>query len=280
VTLVQDVTPSHGPPYLTFPTLAIPGLAHAVFTRRGGVSATPFDSLNVSTSVGDDPLAVERNRDLVAAALARARDSLVFAGLVHGTSVAIVASRTEGRPLQGGGRSIPGVDALLTADPEVTLVITAADCAPIFLVDPARRAIGLVHAGWRGIAAGVIPAAIAAMREAFGSNPSAIRAAIGPSLGPCCGEFSDPRRELPAWCAPYVNGRFVDLWAMAEAQLHEAGLCGDGIATARICTVCRRDLFFSHRGDRGHSGRFAAVLALERVERPTPAAEPADAGAR
>lgn len=271
---MQEVTPARGPRYLTFPTLTMPGLVHAIFTRRGGVSLAPFDSLNVSTSVGDDPHAVGQNRDLVAAALERERDSLVMAGLVHGAAVATVTPSTPGRPLPGGGRSIPGMDALITSDPGVTLVVTAADCAPVFLVDPSRRAIGLVHAGWRGTVAGVIPAVIAAMRVAFGSDPGDIRAAVGPSLGPCCGEFSDPRRELPAWCAPFIRGRYVDLWAMVAAQLREAGLSGDHIATAQICTVCRRDMFFSHRGDKGHSGRCAAVLALEREQRVRPASIP------
>jgi len=326
------------------------GVRHAVFTRRGGVSATPFDSLNVSASVGDDPAAVDRNRDLVLAALERPRASLVMAGLVHGTTVARVTAeslrRGQGQPLPnpisvhdtqgeldrydaashgerdrpaslarplprsvrssravateaggppalpvrpssdpevGGppalpvrpgsedeprvldrGYVAPDVDALVTDDPDVTLLVTAADCAQVFVVDPHRPAVGLAHAGWRGTAAGVLTATVEAMRRHFGSDPADLRATVGPCLGPCCAQFSDPHRELPAWCAPFIHGDHVDLWAMNRQQLLGAGLRPEHIAVAEVCTVCNRDLFFSHRGDHGRTGRFAAVISLDR----------------
>ena len=142
------------------------------------------------------------------------------------------------------------------------LLLTAADCAQVFLVDPRHRAVGLAHAGWRGTAAGVLTRTVAAMQEHFGSDPAELRAAIGPCLGPCCARFSDPHRELPAWCAPFIHGNYVDLWAMNRHQLQEAGVGAERIAVAEICTVCRRDLFFSHRGDGGRSGRFAAAMGL------------------
>ena len=252
------------PPRYVFDALAptSSGIVHAVFTRHGGVSAAPFASLNVSVSGGDDPASVAANRARVLAALGRPREGLVMAGLVHGTTVARVDAATPARPLDGGGRYVRGVDALLTDDPRVTLLLSAADCAQVFLVDPVRRAVGLAHAGWRGTAAGILTATVAAMRAQFGSDPARLRAAIGPCLGPCCARFSDPHRELPPWCAPFIRDSHVDLWAMNRHQLLEAGLPAESIAVAGICTVCRRDTFFSHRGDSGRTGRFAALIAI------------------
>lgn len=243
----------------------VESVTHAVFSRHGGVSTAPFDSLNVSSSIGDDPSAVAINRDRVLAALERPRSGLVMAGLVHGTAVARVdGAIAEGEhPLDGGGCYVPDVDALVTDDPAVTLVVTAADCAQVFFVDPVRRVAGLAHAGWRGTAAGVLTATVEALGAHFGSRPSDLLAAVGPCLGPCCARFSDPRRELPAWCAPYIDGHYVDLWAMNRRQLLDAGLLPARVAVAGICTVCRRDLFFSHRGDGGRTGRFAAAIGLD-----------------
>lgn len=251
------------PPYYTFATLAPQGgVRHAVFTRHGGVSSAPFTSLNVSSSIGDDPGAVMINRDRVMAALERPRAGLVMAGLVHGTTVARVDASTAGEPLAGGGRYVPAVDALISDDPAVTLLLTAADCAQVFLVDARHRAVGLAHAGWRGTAAGVLTATVVAMRAQFGSDPAELDAAIGPCLGPCCARFSDPHSELPAWCAPFIHGNHVDLWAMNRRQLLEAGLRPERVAVAAVCTVCRRDEFFSHRGAGGRTGRFAAAIGV------------------
>lgn len=251
------------PPYYVFDGLDPHDVAvHGLFTRHGGVSTEPFASLNVSSSIGDDLGAVNTNRGRVLAALGRPRESLVLAGLVHGTAVARVDAATVGVPLDGGGRYIPDVDALVTDDPAVTLVITAADCAQVLVVDAHRRAVGLAHAGWRGTAAGVLAATVEALRAHYGSDPADLRAAIGPCLGPCCARFTDPRRELPPWCAPFIHGHHVDLWAMNAHQLIEAGLPAEAVSVARVCTVCRRDLFYSHRGDRGRTGRFAATIGL------------------
>jgi len=260
---MRRVARAGAPPYYVFDALDPEGLAvHGVFTRHGGVSAAPFDTLNVSSSIGDDADAVNANRARVLAALDRPRRGLVMAGLVHGVVVARVDAATPGAPLDSGGRYIPRVDALVTDDPAVTLALTAADCAQVFIVDPRRRAVGLAHAGWRGTAAGVLSALVAALCGHYGSDPSDLRAAVGPCLGPCCARFSDPRNELPAWCAPFIHGDHVDLWAMNRRQLREAGLRPDHIRVAEVCTVCHRDLFYSHRGDKGRTGRFAAAIGL------------------
>jgi YfiH family protein len=236
-------------------------VAHGVFTRHGGVSAHPFASLNVSYSVGDRAEDVAKNRTYCAEALDLPLTAVTVAGLVHGAAVGIVGcAATE--PLPDGTRLAPQVDALISAKPGQALLITAADCLQVFLLDPVTPAIGLAHAGWRGLVQGTIGATVKAMHDAYGSQSSDIRACIGPGLGPCCAEFTDPRRELPASFSPYIQGRNVDLWAAAEGQLRAAGLDAVHVDALALCTRCHRDQFFSHRGDHGRTGRFAAIIAL------------------
>lgn len=243
---------------------------HAVFTRHGGVSAPPLHSLNVSFSRGDDPALVAENRRRCAAALGLAPGDLTTAGLVHGAAVAEAGGAAEER-LPDGSSLAPDMDALITATPGRGLLITAADCLQVLLHDPRSPAIGIAHAGWRGLVAGVLDATVARMGERYGSRPRDLLAGIGPGLGPCCARFSDPARELPASFAPYIRpDRHVDLWAAARDQLLAAGLLPGHIEEHAICTVCHRDRFFSHRGDGERTGRFAAIIALpgKDLERP------------
>jgi len=236
-------------------------VSHAIFTRHGGVSVPPYRSLNVSYSVGDDPDAVVENRERCARALDLPLTSITTAGLVHGTAVAEVAAWRDD-VLADGSHIARGVDALITDTPGRGLLITAADCLQVLLLDPRRPAIGLAHAGWRGLVGGVLGATVMAMARAYGSDPVGLLAGIGPGLGPCCAHFSDPARELPAPFQRYVRGHHVDLWAAAHDQLLAAGLRPAHIEQHTICTVCHRDRFFSHRGDQGRTGRFAAIIAL------------------
>src|SRR5205823_9098948 len=135
----------------------------AVFTtRRGGVSRGAYDSLNLSSGVGDDPEAVAANRRRLADAVGMPLGALVEAEQVHGSGVALArrAGRGGGPLMPSAGAPIPGVDALVTADPGLWLAIYAADCVPVLVLDTATPAIAAVHAGWRGTAAGVVPAAL------------------------------------------------------------------------------------------------------------------------
>jgi hypothetical protein len=161
-----------------------------------------------------------------------------------------------------GSQVVAEVDALISATPGRPLLITAADCLQVILLDPVTPAIGIVHAGWRSLAAGIIGAAVSAMQASYGGDPQAMLAGIGPGLGPCCAEFTDPCRELPGTFSPFIHGRYVDLWAAARCQLEGAGLDDSRVEVSGICTRCRNDEFFSHRGDRGRTGRFAAIVSL------------------
>jgi len=169
-------------PFYTFPSLgAFPELIHAVSTRHGGVSKPPFATLNLTWAVGDDPEAVEENHRRLCAALGVPREALVSPRQVHSAEVRRVGAGDR-------GRFIPGCDALITDEPGVPLLLRFADCVPIFLYDPRRKAIGLAHAGWRGTVAGMAQAIVRAMAEAFGSRPGDLVAALGPAIGPCCYE--------------------------------------------------------------------------------------------
>ena len=257
-------------PQLRFTLLEPHGdlLAHAIFTRHGGVSAPPLDSLNVSYRVGDDPAAIAENRARCAATLGLLPGGITTAGLVHGARVAD-AARADSEPLPDGSRIVPDVDALTTDRPGQGLLITAADCLQVLLFDPQRPAVALAHAGWRGLVAGVLTSTVAAMLECYGSDPAQLLAGIGPGLGPCCARFSDPARELPPHFQRFVQGRHVDLWAVAREQLRATGIPEAQIEHLSICTRCHCDRFFSHRGDSGKTGRFAAIIALRQ-----PYAEP------
>ena len=259
----------HSPlPQLRFTLLEPHGdlLAHAIFTRHGGVSLPPLHSLNVSYSVGDDPMAIAENRARCAAALGLQPGSITTAGLVHGACVAD-AARAQSEPLPDGSWIVPDVDALTTDRPGQGLLITAADCLQVLLLDPRRPAVALAHAGWRGLVAGVLGSTVAAMVDRYGSDPVRLLAGIGPGLGPCCARFSDPARELPPHFQQFVQGRHVDLWAAAREQLRATGVPKAQIEQQAICTRCNRDRFFSHRGDSGKTGRFAAIIALRQPAR-------------
>lgn len=238
-----------------------PGLRHAVFTRRGGISRPPFESLNLGHTVGDDPAAVELNHRRVYRALGVEPHAVVTAWLVHGREVAVVDA-------SHGGQVIPRTDGLITRTPGVTLFQRFADCLPILLFDPVRRAVGIAHAGWRGTLQGVAQRMVAAMGAAFGSRPEDLIAGLGPGIGPCCYEVGDDvvravRKtfERSEALLPRIDGSVHFALPAANAQqLAELGV--RTIEVADLCTACRVDEFFSHRAERGRTGRFGVAIGF------------------
>lgn len=234
------------------------GLFQGIFTRRGGVSPVPFDSLNVGYSVGDDRRHVDRNRARIQAAAGLER--LFFLHQVHDCKVVVL-----GNDPAGYGR--PEADAVVTDRPDIGLTIQTADCQAVLIFDPRRRVIANVHSGWRGSIQNVVGATIEAMKETFGCHPAHILAGIGPSLGPCCAEFVNYRKEIPEACWAYKSSdTHFDFWAMSRDQLMAAGVPAGGIESAGMCTRCAADRFFSYRAGR-KTGRFAAVIALKAGQR-------------
>ncbi len=251
-------------PYYTFPALdAFPDLVHAVFTRRGGVSPAPWDSLNLGWVVGDNKARVEENYHRVAAAAGPKREALTTTWQVHGSRILLADAKHR-------GGSLGKADGLITNTPGVPLLQRYADCTPILLYDPEHRAAGIAHAGWQGVVNRTAEAAVRAMTEAFGSDPARMVGAVGPAIGPCCyevgpevaaairGSQQDPETLLRP---SQRQGRvYLDLWQANARQLQDAGV--GSIEVAALCTACHTDIFFSHRGDKGKSGRFGAVIML------------------
>jgi YfiH family protein len=252
-------------PYYCFDTIPANGVVgHAVFTRRGGVSQPPFDSLNLSVSVPDAEADVYANRATAYGIYGRGSNTLVHAHLVHGNEVALVSQADH-------GRYVGPADGLITNKPGCGLTMNYADCAPIFLYDSRHQAIGLGHAGWKGAVADLPGALVRAMVQAFGSRPAELLAAIGPTIGPCCYEVGQPvlsavvdafpgADELLRSAAGQDGKRYFDLPLANAQRLAAAGVVR--IEMSHLCTACRTDLFYSHRAEGGRTGRFGAVFIL------------------
>jgi YfiH family protein len=246
-----------------FESLDVEGLSHAVFTRLGGVSQGPFASLNVGHTVGDDEAAVAENHARVYARLGLSRERVASPRQVHGNRVAVVTAGDAGRIL-------PNTDGLVTDTPGVALMLRFADCQPILLYDPAHHALGLVHAGWRGVAQGIARRAVETMQEALGTRPQDLVVGLGPAIGPECYTVGQNvaaamSYALPDWKQVLIlqgeDTWRLDLSAANAQQLTAAGVLK--IEQSHLCTACRLDEFYSHRGDNGRTGRFTVVAFLE-----------------
>jgi len=231
-------------------------IVHAVFTRLGGVSLPPYNSLNVGHFIGDDHRAVEINHHLIFQALNLSPEAIVTARQAQGHNVAIVGAEDR-------GRVVPQADALVTDVPGIALMLRFADCVPVLIYDPLRRAIGLVHAGWKGTIEGIAQEAVKTIAEAYGSRPEDLVVGIGPSIGPCCYRVGRDVAESAqaSLLQRRSDGSFhFDLWEANRRQLARLGV--KEIEVAALCTACRSGEFFSHRAEGGRTGRFAAVLGI------------------
>ena len=248
----------------------VAGLAHAVSTRIGGVSAAPFAGLNLGLHVGDDPPRVLANRALVTSALGFRPADLVLAAQIHGANVARVSAADAGRGSLDGATAVPAADALITATPGLLLGVLVADCAPILLADPVSGAIGVAHAGWRGTAGDVAGNTVRAMVAAFGTRPDDLRALIGPSIGPADFEVGpEVTAAFRAALGPDAAGivrpgqgdrATVDLPEANRLLLLRAGLDPRRIQVDKASTAAQVDRFFSHRAEGGLTGRFGGFI--------------------
>lgn len=246
------------------------GLVHAVSTRHGGVSQGHFATLNLGRAGGDDPDHVETNTRRLADAAGVPRSAMTTTWQVHSNHI-VLATRDN------AGGMIDKADGLVTDVPGLPITQRYADCTPVLVYDPRRHAVGLAHAGWRGVVAGVTPALVQAMVQHFGCDPGDLLAAVGPAIGPCCYEVGDEVIEAAGQAFASLRGEVLlqqpaagpangpravhfDLWRATQWQLAQAGV--QQIEVAGLCTRCHRDTFFSHRGDHGKTGRFGALAML------------------
>ncbi|HND49972.1 MAG TPA: peptidoglycan editing factor PgeF [Anaerolineales bacterium] len=238
-------------------------ILNAVFTRQGGISPEPWTSLNLSISVGDDPARVAENRVHAFNALGRNPASIHDAWLIHGTDVIFAdAPRSLDAPTQKA-------DILFTDNPEVSLFMRFADCVPLLFHDPKKNVIGISHAGWMGTVKGVAEVSVQAMQERYGSNPQDIVVGIGPSISADHYEVGEDvaaqfREKYGKDSEQVVQVRdekiYLDLWAANALQLQKMGV--EHIQISGLCTACHLEDWYSHRAEKGKTGRFGVLLAM------------------
>jgi YfiH family protein len=231
--------------------VALPGGRVAFSTRNGGVSDGAYESLNLGILTDDDQAKVAQNRALLSETLELEPERVAMGWQVHGTELLHWDA-----PPDGGGYARPGaelkqVDGHVTSVPGVGLLVLVADCLPVALVGPGRAA--MVHCGWRGLAGGIIGRAL----EQFDEPPAA---AIGPGIGRCCYEVGEEVLEHFTDLEGVADGRMLDLRAVARRRLEARGV--EQIEDVDLCTSCRPDLFFSHRRDKGVTGRQGGIAWL------------------
>jgi purine-nucleoside/S-methyl-5'-thioadenosine phosphorylase / adenosine deaminase len=242
----------------------LPGATALFTTRRGGFSEGPFASLNLGRLTADRSEAVQRNR-----AKLEAEVGLPPAHIrqVHGTVVRRISSLPVAgmAPLPDEGTELPEADGQATPLREVAPMVLVADCLPVAVAGcgsngGAAAAVAMLHAGWRGLAAGIVAEGVRALRELGADGP--LEAAIGPGAGGCCYEVGEEVRAVFAAFGDHVrHARNLDLKAIARDQLERAGV--QAVHDVGLCTMCSEEtLFFSHRRDRGVTGRQAGIAWL------------------
>lgn len=229
------------------------GDARAAFgTRLGGVSSTPYESLNIGVLTDDSDANVVANRHRLAAALGRAPETVPIGLQVHGAELAFHVAPQDPSPFAAPGPKLEEVDGHVVTAPGLAPLVLTADCLPVALAGPGGVAI--LHCGWRGLAAGMIAAGAAAVE--------AESAAIGPGIGPCCYEVGPEVLGAFAELGEGVaDGPMLDLPEVARRLLAAAGV--ERVESAGLCTSCEDELFFSHRRDHGRTGRQGNLAWLE-----------------
>jgi purine-nucleoside/S-methyl-5'-thioadenosine phosphorylase / adenosine deaminase len=227
----------------------LPGARVLLSTRRGGVSPEPFDSLNLGRLTADEGANIDANRDRLAAAVGLPRERFLYGRQVHGTRV-----RRAGEP-PGPARAAEEEDGQATVLRDAAALVFVADCLPVLLA--ADGAVAALHCGWRPLAGGIVAEGVAALRELGADGP--IAAVVGPGARGCCYEVGEEVHEHFADVpGARVGERNLDLPAIAAAKLAESGVAE--VHDSGLCTMCRSDLFFSHRADGGVTGRQAGVV--------------------
>jgi YfiH family protein len=254
--------------YYVSPLLRAAGAPHGFSTRIGGVSIKPFDSLNLGNPQGseiqDEWERIHENYRRLQSAAGLAGRTRCWVHQVHGGDVVFAR---QGHEFTNGARA----DALVSDDPQRALTIRVADCAPILLAGEDGRFVAAVHAGWRGVVAGVVPNAVRELKRMAGGDEVRLVAAIGPCIGQCAFEIGpevvQQFTELFGSEAPIdrngsVDGKgHLDLRRAVALQLMAAGVPQDRIDMTEVCTHRDADEFFSHRRERGLTGRMAGLIS-------------------
>jgi hypothetical protein len=243
---------------LRYPSIfaAYPFLSAAESTRYGGVSEPPFQSLNLGLHTEDKPEAVRENRRRFLAACGFRPDQTAGSHQVHGAEVLWV---------QEAGY-FSGYDALITTQPGLLLTVTVADCTPVLIFDPVNKAVAAIHAGWKGTVARIVQRTLQAMQENFGTAPSDCLAYIGTCIDYCDFEVDADVADHFENSHKYwdeTKGKFlVDLKTANQSQLLHTGLVANKVQVSTFSTFTHHQHFFSHRYEKGKTGRMLAAIGL------------------
>ncbi len=263
-------------PFITFPVLSgIPFIKHGFSTRLGGVSEGMFSTMNFGSETSpysDDPANIEENYRRMADSIGFDVNKVVISLQVHKTNIRRVEERDWGKGLFVP-RDYEEIDGLVTNRPGITLVTKYADCVPLYLVDPVKKAIGLSHSGWRGTVLKIGKVTVEELQKSFGSHPSDLIAVIGPSICRECYEISEEvagefKKAFPGYEKANIltykgDGKYLcDLWSANREVFLEAGLSPDHIHISGVCTSCNSELLFSHRKTQGKRGNLGAFLTI------------------
>ncbi|MEL7649098.1 MAG: peptidoglycan editing factor PgeF [Sedimentibacter sp.] len=256
--------------YITFPSLqGYGGLFHCFTTRKGGVSSEEFASMNLGMGTGDDVENVEKNYEIMSKRLGIRLKDIVETDQTHTNNVRYVTDKDKGRAMKDPDYN--DVDGLYTDIRNIALMTFHADCTPLFFYDTVKNAIGMAHAGWRGTLQNIAGKMIDAMVKDLGCNPKDMKAVIGPSLGQCCFEVDE---DVAAMFLSYDSSyselmvkkgeKFhFDLWEINKRLMVKHGMDENSIEVSGLCTKCNRELFFSHRGQKGKRGLMCGIIMLK-----------------
>lgn len=262
-------------PYLEFSLLRDSGIVnHGFSTRLGGVSEGCFSSMNLSFDRGDRPEAVQENFRRIGKAIGVECGDMVLSQQTHTTNVRLVTEEDRGKGIVRE-RDYTDVDGLITDVPGICLVTTYADCVPLYFADPVKKAIGLSHSGWRGTVGRIGQKTIEKMQQYFGSDPSDILAAIGPSVCMDCYEVSEDvilrfqkvfdKQDWGDLFYEKPGGKYqLNLWKANEIIFREAGILPEHVAVTNLCTHCNSSILYSHRAQGERRGNLCAFLALKK----------------
>jgi YfiH family protein len=245
-------------------------LTHCFTTRRGGVSKGEYESLNMAFNKSDERKNVEENYRRISRVLGIDSRNMVLSNQIHDNKIRHVGERDRGKGIYIKS-DIIGYDGLITGNTEVALVTFYADCVPVFLFDPCKRVICLVHSGWRSTLKEISKEAVVKMKQVYGCSAGDIEVAVGPSIGQCCFEVGEEVYsqfiDVFPWSNRFCriqNGKwFFDLPSIIKRSLVNEGVKEDKILLSSICTKCNNDIFFSHRGDNGKTGTLTAIMQLK-----------------
>jgi YfiH family protein len=256
------------------------GLTAGFTSRHGGVSDQPFGSLNCGLHVNDAPELVVQNRERLAEALHTRLASCTYAEQAHGNEVLVVTKQHAGAGVDSRVGALQSKDGFITKEKRLFLHALFADCVPLYFYDPAHRAVGVAHAGWKGTVLQIAKKTVEAMQREFGTETDTLYAAIGPSIQACCYEVDEVvmTRVLETIAALNIqneqdahqpvyhnlpNGKYkLNLQQLNRQIMIKAGIKPVHIEISSLCTSCRSDLFYSHRKEGGKTGRMAAWIGL------------------